>query len=107
MGAPVMAHSIPPRSADTDVEAEHVQIALLRRFSPAQRAELALSLTDTVIDAARRGLIREHPHASKEEIDALFVEIHYGKALADGFRSALAKARHRGTACPSGHRQPG
>jgi hypothetical protein len=86
---------IPPRPDDTDAEADAVQIALLRHFSPARRAQLALSLTDTIVAAARRAAVRSQPGATKEEIDVIFVETHYGTALADGLRAKYATARRR------------
>jgi hypothetical protein len=83
-------HRIPARPEDTDAEAHEVQMELLRGFSPAKRAQLAVSLTDTIVSAARRALMRSHPGATKEELDVLFVELHYGKELADGLRERLS-----------------
>jgi len=54
---------------------------------------LALAMTATVIGAARRALARAHPGISKQEIDILFVELHYGSDLADGLRRALETRR--------------
>jgi hypothetical protein len=44
------------RSADTDPEAEAVQMELLRRAGPARRAQMALELSEQVIGLARRAI---------------------------------------------------
>jgi hypothetical protein len=80
---------IPPRPADTTPDAERVQVDLIRAASPARRLRLAFSLSATVIGAARRALARTRPHASAHELDVLFVELHYGKDLADALRTDL------------------
>jgi hypothetical protein len=78
------------RAADTDAEAEAVQMKLLRQASPARRARLALSLSDTVLMLARRALRRASPGASEREIAIRFVELHYGAPLAEELRRFLA-----------------
>jgi hypothetical protein len=83
-------HSIPARSADTDVEAERVQTELLRKASPGQRAALALSLSATVISLARRALRHQDPAASEEQLGVRFVELTYGRELAAEVAAFLA-----------------
>lgn len=80
---------IPPRPADTSIDAEHVQIALLRAASVPRRLHLAVSLSATVIGLARRALERAQPDASAREIDLRFVELHYGAETAAGLRADL------------------
>ncbi|OFW16342.1 MAG: hypothetical protein A3F69_05080 [Acidobacteria bacterium RIFCSPLOWO2_12_FULL_66_10] len=84
-----MPGAIPPRPADTALDAERVQVALLRAAPVARRLHLALALSATVIGAARRALARAQPHASARELDLRFVELHYGAAAADGLRADL------------------
>ena len=86
-----MDAAIPSRSADTTPEAERVQVELLRACSPARRARLALSLSAGVISAARRALVRARPQASANDLDALFVEVHYGPELAEALRAELLR----------------
>ena len=81
-----MAVGIPPRPADTSAEAERVQIELIRRAPVSRRLALALSLSATVIDLARRALARAQPHASQDDLDLRFVELHYGAELAAALR---------------------
>jgi hypothetical protein len=81
------------RSADTDPEAERVQIALLRRAGVARRARLALELSAQVIGLARRALRRAAEPATEEQAALRFVELHYGRDLAVGLREHLAARR--------------
>lgn len=81
------------RSPDTDPDAERVQIELLRRASPAQRAGIAIALSNQMIDLAKAALRRSMPGASEEEIGLRFVELHYGRALAVELRRFLAARR--------------
>jgi hypothetical protein len=81
------------RSADTDAEAERVQIDLLRRASVARRASMALALSAQVIGMTRRALRRSHPEATEAEAELRFVELHYGAELAAGVRRRLSADR--------------
>lgn len=90
-----MALIIPPRSADTSVEAERVQIDLIRAAPVSRRLHMAWSLSATVIGVARRGLERAQPQASQRELDLRFVELHYGPDLA---AALLADLTRRGAA---------
>jgi hypothetical protein len=83
----------PTRSSDTDVEAERVQLELLRAATPAQRAGLAVSLTATAIALSRRALQRQSPGASEEEIGLRFVELNYGPELAADVAAYLRRRR--------------
>ena len=81
---------MPARSADTEPEAERVQIDLLRRAGVARRARLALSLSQMVIGLARRAIRRSLPDATEEDLGLRFVELHYGRELAGELRGYLA-----------------
>ena len=82
------------RSADTEPEAEAVQIALLQRAGVGRRARMALALSGQVIGMARRALRRSLPGATEEEVSLRFAELHYGRELAADLRHHLA-ARQR------------
>lgn len=79
--------------SDTDPEAARMQIDLLRRATPGRRLQLALSLTQTVIELSRAGLARQMPGATREEIGLRFVELHYGPELAAELRAHLQARR--------------
>ena len=68
--------------ADTDADAERVQLELLRAATPAQRAALAVALTSTTVELSRRALRRGAPGASEEDVGLRFVELNYGPELA-------------------------
>jgi hypothetical protein len=64
---------------------------LLQAASVARRLHTALSLSATVIGAARRALARLQPSLSPHERDLRFVELHYGRDIASSLRSELAR----------------
>jgi hypothetical protein len=84
-----MPQVIPARPADTALDAERVQVALLRAAPVPRRLHLAMGLSATIIAAARRALARAQPHASARELDLRFVELHYGAEAAAGLRADL------------------
>jgi hypothetical protein len=86
-----MPRIISARPADTTADAERVQIGLLRAASVPRRLHLALSLTATVIGAARRALEQTHPDLSARELDVLFVNVHYGRDLAAALQADLER----------------
>jgi hypothetical protein len=81
------------RSADTDPEAERVQIDLLRRAGPTRRVQMALTLSAQVIGLARLALRRASPGSTDAEIDLEFVARYYGPDLADDLRRYLQARR--------------
>jgi hypothetical protein len=86
-----MQQSMPSRSCDTTPEAERELVARIRTEPVARRLHRAVGLSATVIGAARRALARARPHASKRELDLWFVELHYGREVADGLREDLER----------------
>jgi hypothetical protein len=89
---------MPERSADTSVEAERVQVALLRAAPVARRLHIALALSATMIGAARRALARARPQNTARALDLRFVELHYGAELAAELQADLDR---RDMALPS------
>ncbi len=81
------------QSRDTRPEAELVQIELLRKATTERRLELGLSLSQEALAIARQAIARANPLASEEDQKLLFVEVTYGKELADRVRVYLA-GRH-------------
>ncbi len=68
---------------DTRPEAERVQIELMRKMSPAKKFGLVRSMTQTMIQASRENIRRLHPNANEEELTLIFIELYYGKELAN------------------------
>ena len=79
--------------SDTTREAEDVQLELLRAKSFSQRGKLVCSLTHTAIFHAKRAIQRAHPGLSQQELDLLFIDVHYGKELAEKVRAYLKDQR--------------
>ncbi|MFI5183524.1 MAG: hypothetical protein ACHQNV_03930 [Vicinamibacteria bacterium] len=82
------------RSADTDREADDVQMALLREAGVGRRARMTLSLSGEVIGLARQAIRRTLQEPTDEEVGLRFVELHYGLDLATDVRRFLASRRH-------------
>jgi hypothetical protein len=78
------------QSRDTHPEIERVQIQLLRQATPQRRLASGLSLSEEAMQIARQAITRAHPLASEQEQGLLFVEVTYGKDLADRVRHYLA-----------------
>jgi hypothetical protein len=81
------------QSMDTSPEAERVQIELVRKASPAKLFGLVRSLSETLIQMNRQTLRELHPEMSEEELALIFVELNYGKALADHVRADLERRK--------------
>ncbi len=67
---------------DTAPEAEKVQIELLRKAGTAKRFNITLSLSQAVIDLARRALKRANPNLDEFDLKILFLSNCYGRELA-------------------------
>ena len=81
------------QSEDTSPEMERVQIELIRKASPAKLFGLLRSMSQTMMQASRENIRRLHPDANKEELTLIFVELYYGKELADLVRTQMEKYR--------------
>lgn len=74
---------------DTHPEAEAVRLELLRRTSPSEKFALVRALTTTVVSLCRQGIRDRHPEFSDLDVAVHFVEMNYGRELADGLRRRL------------------
>ena len=82
------------QSEDTSPEMERVQIELIRKASSAKLFGLVRFMSQTMMQASRENIRRLHPDANKEELTLIFVELYYGKELANLVRTQMEK--HRG-----------
>jgi hypothetical protein len=83
----VHEHAVP--LSDTSPDAERVQLELLRRAGETRRYGLCRSLTESVVELSRRALRERMPGATEREILVRWVELNYGRALADGVAARL------------------
>jgi len=70
------------RLTDTSAEARRVHVTLVRRAAPAQRLEMARSLSDTVGRMSWQNLRRRYPEDTATEAAVRFVKLVYGAELA-------------------------
>ena len=71
---------------DTTLDAEQVQLRLLRDKTPAQRLAMAVRLSSEVIRHSKCAISRAHPELTPRQVGHLFIELHYGRELADAVR---------------------
>lgn len=66
--------------------ADQVQVDLLRAAGQGRRAALCRSLSASVISLARQAIRTRHPEYSERDVALAFIELHYGKELAEHVR---------------------
>jgi len=81
------------QSEDTSPDMERVQIELIRKATPAKLFGLVRSMSETMIQASIRNIRKLYPDASQEEITFIFVELYYGKKVANLVRSEIERRR--------------
>jgi hypothetical protein len=77
--------------SDTDPNVLRLQTELLRRAGPSRRVEIALSLSAALIDIAYAGIRHRQDGISGVEAGLRFVEIQYGRELAQAVRARLSE----------------
>ena len=73
-------------TTDTSSEAYAVQLELMRQMSPIQRLKKAFSLSRQVKQVTMDAIRRRHPEFDEEAVRLKFIELTYGKTLADEVR---------------------
>jgi hypothetical protein len=76
---------------DTHPEAEKVLNDLLRQASDAKRISIVRSLTNLALRMSRQAVAEAHPELSPWEAKLLWIELHYGKPLADELREHIQR----------------
>jgi hypothetical protein len=77
--------------SDTSPEAEAFRQELLRRKTFSEKFAIVQSLTSTVVGLCRQGIRERHPEYTERDVDIHFVEMNYGRELAEGFRRRLER----------------
>lgn len=88
-----MAQPSDPRSNDLADDAREIPLEWLQKASPGDRAARAMSLTAAAITRSRNEIRRLHPDLTDEELGVKFVELHYGRELADEVAAFLKQRR--------------
>jgi hypothetical protein len=73
--------------SDTHPEAQRVQIELIRKASVAERWAQMAALTSFTINLSKSAIAKANPELNQSELALKFVELSYGKELADKLRS--------------------
>ena len=73
-------------TADTSEEALEVQLGCLRRMSSRERIQQTCAMSRRVRNMAMDAIRRRHPNLSDAEVQLMFIELTYGKSLADDVR---------------------
>ncbi len=73
-------------TTDTSSEAYTVQLELLRQMSPMDRLRKTFSLSRRIKQMSMDAIRRRHPDYDDNEIRLRFIELTYGRELADGLR---------------------
>ena len=74
---------------DTSPEAEKVQIELIRGMSITERLNRAHALTQSTRRMAKNAIAKAKPNLSDQQRELFFIEVHYGKSLAQQLRSEV------------------
>lgn len=80
--------------SDTTRDADQMQLRLLRDKSPSERLGLALRLSSELIRASKRAISRVQPEWTEREIGYKFIELHYGRELAEATRQYEDQREH-------------
>lgn len=75
-----------PYTTDTSAEAEQIQLELLRKMTPGQRARKALALSAEVARQCKAAIRRRYPEFDENEASLKFIELNYGKDLSEKVR---------------------
>jgi hypothetical protein len=77
------------QSIDTGVDAEKVQIALIRGKSISEKFSQILFMSQTAIQLSKHAIKRANKDLDATQIDLLFIEYHYGKELSERVENFL------------------
>jgi len=81
-------------SNDTHPKAENVLIELLRTKTTAQKFDQVRQLSRTTIQLAKRAIARLNPDMTDDQIDRIFISLHYGEDLARKVENYKRKLHH-------------
>ena len=83
--------SLRSRSIDTNPDAEHMHISLLRKAGIARRFELACSFSNTIMELSRQAIKDRNPELTERETELRIVALFYGDDLARRLRADLER----------------
>jgi hypothetical protein len=78
---------MPAFPSDTHPEVAELQIDMLCKATVAQRMQMMRSLTKMAVRNSKRAIERARPEMTPRERDLFFIELNYGRELADRVRA--------------------
>lgn len=78
----------PLSASDTSLDAIAVELALLRQMPPKLRLEKAIVWTRQIRQMATNAIRRHHPGLDASEVGLKFIEMNYGRNLAESLRAS-------------------
>lgn len=82
------------QSTDTHPRSEAIQISLLKKQGIAKKFAQVCSLSQTTIQLSKRAIARKHKNFDDQQINLLFIDLQYGKELANRVREYLNSRRN-------------
>lgn len=82
------------QSIDTDPNAEKVLISLLRKASISKKFYQVRSLSQMTIQLSKRAIKRANENLNEEEVDLLFINLHYGQGLAERVKDYMRRIHY-------------
>ena len=79
------------QSIDTYIKAEQFQISLLRNRSTASKFAQIRSLSKSTIQLSKRAISRANKGLNEQDVNLLFINLHYGQDLANRIKIYLSK----------------
>jgi hypothetical protein len=80
---------------DTHPAIERKWIEMLRAAGPSRRIAMACAQTDQSVVLSKSAIKRANPKLSDQDLDLLFIELHYGRELAQRVQSELFRRARR------------
>lgn len=81
---------VPKQTIDTSTEADTVLTQLIQNQDPSERLAGAVSASNRVAQQCKDALLRSNPGISAQEVNLRFIELNYGRELADNVRNFTA-----------------
>lgn len=79
--------------SDTNEEAAAAQVSALQAMSTSKRFALTIAISEAAINLSKRAIALANPGITEQEVRFRFIELHYGKQLAEDVRTYVAKQK--------------
>lgn len=66
------------KSSDTQATADAVRLRVLRRLTPAERAQIGLEMSEQAFEVARQGIRNRHPDYDDEDVRLAMLRLLHG-----------------------------